>query len=714
LKGGPMNSFKVSILVVLCVGLLGSLALAEPNDYADFPLHKWVMIGFPVTPEEQNPDSVWGPFFGGPQGGDDDATNDLWRFSRWDAEYDTYIRWGELDRDTLNNLTDIGEPTAIKPGWGYWFYQNQVNDTTFSVSGDAAPDSNYWIPIDPPQSGHRGRTMVGNPFTYPIDWKNTRVIVEYSTDALAMDLSLLEANDMGLIDQHAYPWNMGLIADQDTGYIPYNATTGGEIPKLQGFWVEQLNDYAQYLIKYHVNHTTGDQVCKFHQACHGHPSDQDDLGADGIPETDRFIMVVQSPVDDIGVTTKASGNASVTFEDWRDLADGTKLTNSDGFEIFLIERTNHGNNKYTITFDVRATIDEDLGWDQEMEQVEFDFGSGSTVLYPVAPNAHNEEYPIIPWSPTGNGNAGSYTALRTIENELGNYTNLSLTLKVPPTDVSLQKRSTKKYTPFSVVETITERDWVMPIGISSIDGQFVDNFNAIGVLSDACDGYDVNDVTQQSPMGAYVELYFPHNDINDYYHYWFERPVSVCYDMRSDSAHKGWKMAVAAYSASNRQCTIRWDASVINDEWTLTLYDSEFNVLIDDMKTVSEYTMTTQNTSYSVEIFYIASNFVPGLLSIDSETVPAEYALLNNYPNPFNPSTTIQYHIPRSEWVQLDIYNLQGELVKTLWSGDQAAGDYRVKWNGTDKLGQPVASGIYLSKLVTPTGAASRKMLLLK
>ena len=710
-----MNSFKVSMLVILCVGLLGSLAFAGQHDYADFPLHNWVMIGFPVTPVDQSPDAVWGPFFGGNQGNDNDATNDLWRFSRWDAEYDTYIRWGELERDTAGVYTNIGEPTAIKPGWGYWFYQNQSSDVTFSVSGTEAPDSNYWIPIDPPQSGHRGRTMVGNPFTYPIDWKNTRVIVASESEEFNMELSLLEANYMGLIDQHAYPWNMGLMAGQDTGtYIPFNATSGGSVPKLQGFWVEQLNNRTQHLINYHVNHTMGDRLCQFHQASHDHPSDQDDLGADGVPETDRFIMVIQSPTDDITVTTKASGNAVVTFEDWRGLTDGTKLTTSNGFEIFLISQTDHGSDKYTIIFDVRATIDETLGWDQEMELVLFYFGWGSTVLYPVAPNAHNEEYPIIPWSPTGNGNAGSYTALRTIEDVVGEAVDISLTLKVPPTDISLQKKHAEKYTPFSVVETITERDWVMPIGISSANGQFTDNFNAIGILTDACDGYDVNDVTQQSPMDAYVEIYFPHNDINDYYSYWFERPVSVCYDMRSDSAHKGWKMAVAAYDAPNQQCTIRWDPTVVNDEWTLTLYDSEFNVLIEDMKTISEYTLTTSSSAYSVEIFYIASNFVPGLLGVNTETVPENYALLKNFPNPFNPTTTIQYYVPQNDWVQLDVYNLQGELVKTLWSGEKAVGDYQVQWNGTDNQGRSVASGVYLTKLVTSTMAQSNKMLLLK
>ncbi|MBU1064746.1 T9SS type A sorting domain-containing protein, partial [bacterium] len=81
---------------------------------------------------------------------------------------------------------------------------------------------------------------------------------------------------------------------------------------------------------------------------------------------------------------------------------------------------------------------------------------------------------------------------------------------------------------------------------------------------------------------------------------------------------------------------------------------------------------------------------------------------------PFNPTTTIQYRITRNEWVQLAIYNLQGELVKTLWSGDKSTGDYQVQWNGTDNQGRPVASGVYLTKLLTPTMARSNKMLLLK
>jgi len=714
-----MKRTKMFIFIMLCVGLLGSLALAGQHDYADFPLHNWVMIGFPVTPVDQSPDAVWGPFFGGNQGGDDNATNDLWRFSRWLTEYDTYIRWGELDRDTLNNLSDIGEPTAIIPGWGYWFYQNQFSDVTFNVNGTEADDSGpYYIPIDPPQNGHRGRTMVGNPFTFPIDWNNTDVMIYSELDGIDMTVTLLEANEMGLIDQHAYPWNAGLMNGETNTYIPLNATDGGALPKWQGWWVEQLNDGVQNLITYKVEHTGGDNVCKFHNAIYGRIGQQDDLGQDGVPETDRFIMLVLNPETVIKAETKGpSGTSNEGEFTW---PTATSFTNDKGFTIELIDMVDNGDDTYTYTFDVTATCDPELGWAQipnmSMEHVLFTFGSDkkvTDVLWPSAPNHGNNEDPYIPWSQSGNGNAASYTALRTIQNTLGQATDIALTLSVPPTNASLGKKA-RKYTPADVIMTTSERDWVMPISVANQAGTVKDQFNAVGILSNASDGYDVFDVAQQNPPDSYLEVYFPHNDKSDLYHYWYERPVSVCYDMRSDSSHKEWKMTVAAYLVANQAAVLSWDASQISAEWALRLQDKDLNVLVEDMKAVSEYSFNTPDLSYSTEIYYISADFLPAMLGIHEAPLAESYALLQNYPNPFNPTTTIQYRITRNEWVQLAIYNLQGELVKTLWSGDQTVGNYQLQWNGMDDNGRPVASGVYLTKLQTPTMTSSNKMLFLK
>ncbi|MFH1213213.1 MAG: T9SS type A sorting domain-containing protein [Candidatus Neomarinimicrobiota bacterium] len=716
------------ILFLLGIIICTSALFAQTSNYAypSFPKDQWVLIGFPVTPTDPDPDAVWGPYFGGGQGHDDNADNTQWRFSRWNNYYDAYVRWGELDRDTNGVYTDIGEPTAIITGWGYWFYQNNASEATFNVTGTKANDQqSYQIQLDAPQNNHRGRTMVGNPFTFPIDWKNSEVIVHSESEHLDMTIPLLTANEMGLIDQHAYPWNMGLISGQDSGYLPYNATTGGVLPNWQGFWVEQLNRCAENLITYHVIHPQGDNLCQFQQAHYGRINQQDDLGNDQIPETDRFIMVVLNPESTIEVETKSQGNATVSFTNWQTLPDGTQLTNSNGFEVTLVDWIDNGDNKYTFTFDIRATIEPAKGWStgQWMEHVIFTFGSNNhvtDVLYPSAPNHGNDEDPYIPWSNSGNGNAAAYTALRSIENAIGQASDIVLTLKIPPTNVSLAKMRSE-YLPTDVVALENERDWIMPLSVRNTDGSVQDNFNAIGIMANASDGYDINDVAQQSPPDTYLEIYFPHNEMTDFYNYWYERPVSVCYDLRADSSHKEWKMVVAAYTnpqgtdnVKNQQCTIHWDASPVSAEWSLQLQDKDRNVLVEDMKVTNEYSFNTQDVSYSTETYYISATFLPALVGIKTEVVPVSYALLQNYPNPFNASTTIRYQVQKSEKTTLRIYSNTGSLVRTLIENTSKPGTYSVRWDGRNDYGQIIGSGMYICQLRNGNDVTAIKIALIK
>jgi hypothetical protein len=79
--------------------------------------------------------------------------------------------------------------------------------------------------------------------------------------------------------------------------------------------------------------------------------------------------------------------------------------------------------------------------------------------------------------------------------------------------------------------------------------------------------------------------------------------------------------------------------------------------------------------------------------------LPVETGLLGNYPNPFNPSTTIQYALAQDGWVTLAIYNMLGQQVATLVDEFQQAGYHSAEWNGSTVDGQPVASGVYLSRV---------------
>lgn len=85
-----------------------------------------------------------------------------------------------------------------------------------------------------------------------------------------------------------------------------------------------------------------------------------------------------------------------------------------------------------------------------------------------------------------------------------------------------------------------------------------------------------------------------------------------------------------------------------------------------------------------------------------------------NFPNPFNCSTTIPIRITEGSKIEINIYNLLGKRVKTLYSGYLPEGHYRFTWNGTDSRGQELPTGIYLYRIKTETGTISNRMILLK
>ncbi len=93
---------------------------------------------------------------------------------------------------------------------------------------------------------------------------------------------------------------------------------------------------------------------------------------------------------------------------------------------------------------------------------------------------------------------------------------------------------------------------------------------------------------------------------------------------------------------------------------------------------------------------------------------PHEYGLMQNFPNPFNPATTIVYKLDQSEHVRLDIYSVHGEWIRTLIEEEQQPGVYTCTWEGRNRNGRQVANGLYLYGFTTDHWQQSRKMLFLK
>jgi len=102
-----------------------------------------------------------------------------------------------------------------------------------------------------------------------------------------------------------------------------------------------------------------------------------------------------------------------------------------------------------------------------------------------------------------------------------------------------------------------------------------------------------------------------------------------------------------------------------------------------------------------------------GPVSVTVSVMPTEFVLEQNFPNPFNPATTINFSLREVSEVTLAIYTTTGQLVRTLVRGKVAAGNHSVSWNALDDNGARVASGVYLYTLKTASGVLQKKKLIL-
>ncbi len=128
--------------------------------------------------------------------------------------------------------------------------------------------------------------------------------------------------------------------------------------------------------------------------------------------------------------------------------------------------------------------------------------------------------------------------------------------------------------------------------------------------------------------------------------------------------------------------------------------------------TVIHYTIFARdiNGNYSIPSDESRVFVILGTAGIDKEeNLPESISSLECYPNPFNDSVTVSFVLNRAGSVSLSVYNLQGQLIETLWDGSISAGEHRITWDGSE-----LPSGVYFTKLDARSSSKSIKMLLLK
>jgi hypothetical protein len=158
-----------------------------------------------------------------------------------------------------------------------------------------------------------------------------------------------------------------------------------------------------------------------------------------------------------------------------------------------------------------------------------------------------------------------------------------------------------------------------------------------------------------------------------------------------------WEVMASELSGLNSQMGM--DATGIGDYNGDGIDDFAFSTIDNQTGTVWIYTGFHDPTDVPYEY---------------NPTLPSGYGLSQNYPNPFNPTTRIGFSLPVAGTTELIIYNLLGEQIRVLINGQLSAGQYSIEWNGLDRRGSQVASGVYFYQLTSGDYSDSRKMLKLK
>jgi PKD repeat protein len=156
--------------------------------------------------------------------------------------------------------------------------------------------------------------------------------------------------------------------------------------------------------------------------------------------------------------------------------------------------------------------------------------------------------------------------------------------------------------------------------------------------------------------------------------------------------------------------TWEWD---FNNDGTIDSYEQNPTYTYNESGnyTVSLTTNDGINTNTVIKEAYISVSVV----GIENNIVFSEIVSLSNHPNPFNPSTTIEFSIQSISKIDLSIYNIKGQKIKALTNNEYSKGNHSIIWNGVDELNKPVSSGVYYYKLeVNGKVEATKKCLLLK
>jgi len=257
-----------------------------------------------------------------------------------------------------------------------------------------------------------------------------------------------------------------------------------------------------------------------------------------------------------------------------------------------------------------------------------------------------------------------------------------------------------------LARTLEEEGWLMTLQVKG--DEYQDRFNTIGALSGAHDQLDWHDNPEIRAPERFVSLSFRIPD-EDQGHLFTS-------DIRAlDGKLKLWDVRIRS-TAVEHGVALSWHIEqALPAGLSVKLLDLNTRTLV-DMVLIDHLVLDRLDSGYDRQLKIIAGDPAAVSLAVDNilSQLPEEFSIQGNYPNPFNPVTTIRFGLSEPRRVSLTIVNMLGHEVAELLNGWTDLGYHEIRWRSFDNHGVPVASGVYFAVLRDGTSIAVRRMILLK
>jgi len=239
---------------------------------------------------------------------------------------------------------------------------------------------------------------------------------------------------------------------------------------------------------------------------------------------------------------------------------------------------------------------------------------------------------------------------------------------------------------------------------------YSDQKNKIGRISNASSTMDEYDLPEPPNIGNYISIFSQQSDEFSTYN-------QLSSDIRAlNDFPQEWDIHMMTKNESgNIKLTFIGEGEIVDEEiWLLDIQEKDFMQI--PFFEPFEYVIKSYTEKYPVRLKVISGSgsLIPSLIETIFKELPGEFSIGNNYPNPFNPKTSIPYTVARPTKVQMIVYDINGKEIMRLIDQIKDMGDYIVTWSGVNSLGFPVSSGVYFVTIRMDHFYNTKKMVLIK